>query len=68
MKIKLKLTRTNEINKIEIKDGSTVEDVLKMKNLKPDTVIVMYKNKPIPIDDKIKDSQELNIVQVSSSG
>ena len=68
MKIKVKLTRTNEKKEIELNTGSTVEDVLKKFNLKPDTVIVMNKNKPIPIDDEIKDEEELTILQVSSGG
>jgi len=53
---------------IEIQTGSTVNDVLKKINLKPDTVIVMDKDKPIPIDDVVVDGQDLTILQVSSGG
>ena len=68
MQIKVKISRTNETKKISIKTGSTVEDVLKKINLKPDSVIIMNKNKPTPVDDEIKDGEELTILQVSSGG
>ena len=66
MKIKVKISRTNETKEISIETGSTVEDVLKKINLKPDTVIIINKSKPIPIDDEIKDGEELTVLQVSS--
>ena len=68
MKIKVKLARTNEIKKLDLETESTVHDAIKKINLKPDTVIVMNKNKPIPIDDKLEDGEELTIIQVSSGG
>ena len=68
MKIKVKISRTNETKEISIETGSTVEDVLKKINLKPDTVIIINKSKPIPIDDEIKDGEELTVLQVSSGG
>ena len=68
MQVKVKLSRSNEIKEIDLETGSTVEDILKKINLKPDTVIVMNKYKPIPVDDEIKDEEELTILQVSSGG
>jgi len=66
--ITVRLTRKNEEKQIEIKDKSKIEDVLNKLDLKPDTVIVMYKNQPLPIDEKLIDGQELTILQVSSGG
>jgi len=66
--ITVKLSRNNETKKIQIESGSKAEDVLKKINLKPDTVIIMYNDHPIPIDEEIKDGQELTILQVSSGG
>lgn len=68
MKIKVKLSRSNEIKEIDLETGSTVENILKKLNLKPDTVIIMNKYKTIPVDDEIKDEEELTILQVSSGG
>lgn len=68
MNIKVKISRTNETKQISIEKGLTVEDVLKKINLKPDTVIIINKSKPIPIDEVVKDGEELTIIQVSSGG
>ena len=68
MKIKVKLSRTSEITEFKLEGESTVEDLLKKINLKPDTLIVMNKGTPIPIDNTLKDGQELTIIQVSSGG
>ena len=68
MNVTITLSRTKEKRKLEFKKASTIEDVLKKLNLKPDTVIVMIKNRPVPIDDEIKDGQELTVLQVSSGG
>jgi len=66
--ITVKLPRNNETKKIQIENGSKGEDVLKKINLKPDTTIIICDNHPIPIDEEIKDGQELTILQVSSRG
>ena len=66
--IRVKFSRTNQTQKIEIKENSTVDDLLKKMNLKPDTVIVMEKDKPIPMTDILANDQELTILQVSSGG
>jgi len=68
MEITIKMQRTQEIKKIKIDDNSTVEDILKKIDVKPDTVIVMYKNKPVPIDDTLKEGQEIDILEVASGG
>ena len=68
MNITVILSRTKEKRKLEFEKGLIVESVLKKLNIKPDTVIVMSNNHPIPIDDEIKEGQELTILQVSSGG
>jgi len=68
VEIKAKISRTKETRKINVEPGSTVEYLLKKIKLKPDTLIVMSKNKPIPIDDVLNNNQELIIIQVASGG
>ena len=68
MKIKVNISRTKETKSLELDVGTTVQDALKKLNLKPDTIVVMSKNKPIPIDDELRDGEELVIIQVSSGG
>lgn len=68
MSIGVTLSRTKETKEIQFEKGLKIENVLKKLNLKPDTIIVLHKNKPVPIDEEIKDGQELTILQVSSGG
>ena len=68
MKVKVKISRTNEIKQVDIEKGSTVQDLLKQINLKPDTIIVMNNNKPIPIDNELEGMGDLIILQVASGG
>jgi len=68
VEIKAKISRTKETRKINVETGSTVEYLLNKIKLKPDTIIVMSNNKPIPIDDILNDDQELTIIQVASGG
>ena len=68
MKVTIKISRNNEIKTIDLEKGSKIQDVLTKINMKPDTLIVMNKNKPIPIDDEVKEGDELTILQVSSGG
>ena len=68
MKIKVKISRTNETIEVNLENGGTVQDILKKINLKPDTIIVINKDRPIPIDEEINNGEELTILQVSSGG
>ena len=51
MKINVKITRTGETKKLILERGSTVGYLLEKIKVKPDTIIVMSDNKPIPVDD-----------------
>ena len=68
LKITVKLSRSNQKKEFNFKSGSTVQELLQQINLKPDTVIVMNKEKPVPIDEILVDGQSLTIIQVSSGG
>jgi len=68
LKIKVKISRTNEIKEVNLDNGASVQSLLKKINLKPDTIIVLNNNKPIPIDDELTNGEELTILQVSSGG
>ncbi|MEM4259127.1 MAG: MoaD/ThiS family protein [Candidatus Thermoplasmatota archaeon] len=68
MKIKITILPSNLKKEVEITKDSTVSDLLKKMNIKPDTVIVLVDKKPVPIDDLIGDVQELELLQVASGG
>ena len=68
MKISVELSREKVKKEIDLEEGSTVLDLLKKLKLKPDTIIVMNNNMPIPDDDVLHDNQNLSIITVSSGG
>jgi len=68
MKIRVKLIPQNTYQEIDIKKGSTVLDLLRIIQRKPDSVIVLKNKTPLPVDDIIPDTQELSIIQVASGG
>lgn len=68
MIISVKLSRSDKIKKIQIENNSTILDLLIKLDIKPDTVIVMRDNSPIPIDEKLENDEDLSIIQVSSGG
>ena len=68
MIIRVNISRSDKIKDIQINKNSTILDLLNKLDLKPDTVIVMRDNMPIPIDETLTDDQELSIIIVSSGG
>jgi sulfur carrier protein ThiS len=68
MKIKVKIVPKNSSQEVEVKKGSTVNDLLQTMKLRPDAFIILKKNTPIPEDDVLSDNQELCLVQVASGG
>lgn len=68
MKIKVNILRKKETKDLNLDDGATVGDVLNKLSFKPDTIIVMSNNSPIPVDEVLENGQELTIIQVSSGG
>ena len=68
MKINVKLVPRNISQEVEVKKGTTVTGLLRQLHLRPDAVIVLRNNTPIPEDDSLNDDQELCIVQVASGG
>ena len=59
MKITVKLSRTKETKEIHLETESTAHDLLRKMNLKPDTLIVMSDNVPIPIDIALKEFEAI---------
>jgi sulfur carrier protein ThiS len=68
MKITVKILPENSLKQVDIISGSKVIDLLKKIKLKPDTIIVIKDNKPIPVDEILDEGQELSILQVASGG
>jgi len=68
MKISVTISPKNRTREIKMKKGSTVTDLLQKIHLKPDAIIVMRDDMPIPVDDGLDDEEELKIIHVASGG
>ena len=68
LKIKIKILPKNITNEIEINKGVKIFDILKNLDLKPDNIIILRNNTPVPVDDIIDDDQELTLIYVASGG
>jgi len=66
--IRVKISRSDKIKDVLIEKDSKIIDLLDKLGLKPDTVIIMNNDNPIPINETLTDNQELTIIQVSSGG
>jgi sulfur carrier protein ThiS len=47
---------------------ATVEEVLRAKGIRPDSVVVVRAGTPIPITDPVQDGEELEVLEVVSGG
>jgi sulfur carrier protein len=68
MIIKAVLSPEKNEKKIELRENSTALDMLKTLDLNPDVMIVIRNEVPIPVDEKLKDKDVLNIIRVVSGG
>jgi sulfur carrier protein ThiS len=66
--IRVKILRSDKIKEIQIDKNSTILELIQILDFKPDTIIVLRDEIPIPIDETITEDQELTIIQVSSGG
>jgi len=56
-------------NKVELaRSSATVEEVLRAKGIRPDSVVVVRGTTPIPITDAVVDGEELEVLEVVSGG
>ncbi len=68
MKIHVNILPNNISKEIVIENGLKMYDLLKKIDLKPDNIIILRDNTPVPVDDILSDEQELTIIQVASGG
>jgi len=64
----VKLLRNNETKTIETNNGDTVESIVTKLGLHPDSLIVLHKSKPVPLDEQVTSLNELTFVEVTSGG
>jgi len=68
LKIHVKILPMNITDEVDIESGSKMFNLLKKINLKPDNVIILRGNTPVPVDELIIKEQNLTIIQVASGG
>ncbi len=68
MKITITLLPENTTQQLTIQKGTPIIDILKKIHLKPDGLIILRNNTPIPIDENLVHEESLSILKVASGG
>ena len=68
MKIKVKLTHNKEVKIIEIPNDTTIANLLTLRRIKKETVIVALNGEITPESKKIKEGDEVEIIPVKQGG
>jgi sulfur carrier protein ThiS len=69
MKVTLNLLQTLKERKVvELKTGATVESAIRALGLYPDAWIPVRGDEPLPLDEILKDGDELKLISVVSGG
>ncbi len=69
MKIKVHLLPTKkEAKMLELERGATVESAIRMLGLYPDAWIAVKGDSPIPLDEALRDGDEVKLIAVVSGG
>ena len=62
------LPTRKETKKVELPKGATVEKAIRSAGLLPDEWIPVRGNQPLPLDEKLKEGDELKLISVVSGG
>ncbi|HEC81634.1 MAG TPA: hypothetical protein ENI42_04335 [Thermoplasmatales archaeon] len=68
MKIQVKTLPENTIKEYSIQKSSTIEKLFKQMKLKPDAVIALRNNQPIPLTETLQENEEITIIKIASGG
>ena len=68
MKIQVKTLPENTTKEYNISKPATVERLFKQIKLKPDAVIALRKNQPIPLTETLQENEEIAVIKIASGG
>ena len=68
LKIHVKILPQNLTKEVTIDKQGSLYEMLQKLNLKPDNIIILRGNTPVPVDDVLTEEQDLTIIQVASGG
>jgi sulfur carrier protein ThiS len=64
----LRVPRPNIEETVDVRDGATVEELLRSMRLPPDAVIVLREDRPLPVDAAVAEGDRLRVLNVFSGG
>jgi len=67
-KMRIRVEYQDEKKELEIEEGEKVQDVLDKLNIKYDFVVTFLDEKPVPIDEPLKENCKLKVLVVVSGG
>ncbi len=62
------LPTRKETKRINLEEGSSVEQAIKSLGLYPDQWIPVRNDEPLPLDEKLEEGDELKLISVVSGG
>jgi len=62
------LPTRKETVSVELKEGSTVDELVRALSYLPDGWIAVREGQPIPMDEALKDGDDLKLISVVSGG
>ena len=68
LKITITLLRDNVSKELSVHKEDTIGAIIKELGLFEDSIIVLNKNSPVPIDESVSNYRNLTVVEVSSGG
>jgi len=63
-----RVPRPNVEQTLDVRDGATVQDVLRKMNVALDAVVVIRDDQPVPVDAPVREGERLRVLTVFSGG
>jgi len=68
LEVRLKIPQENSVEKITVDTNETVGSVISELGYDHDTVVVLYKDQPIPETTTITEDMDLTMLEITSKG
>ncbi len=68
MRVTAELFPARETKSVELPNGASGYDLVKQLGLAPDVHLLVREDVPIPIDEKLRDGEQIRVISVVSGG
>ena len=68
LEVRLKIPQENSVEKITVDTNKTISSVISNLGYDLDTIVVLYKNQPIPETTTITGDMDLTMLEITSKG